>query len=149
MQIPTQDLIIMGSIIVIALLVGVIAFLEIEKAKKRRKNKMRRKENKSSRSRLNVFPPSKSSSLFAIFSLISSGKPQFSNMKHSNSIRNSGSKLFLILSSVFCENLDLVLTLRNSLVNAGGFSNMETAEKQVTDVVRALLLTMLLPSSSL
>ena len=31
---------------------------------------------------------------------------------------------------------DLVLTLRNSLVNAGGFSNMETAEKQVTDVVR-------------
>lgn len=41
----TQDLIIMGSIIVIALLVGVIAFLEIEKAKKRRKNKMRRKES--------------------------------------------------------------------------------------------------------
>lgn len=30
----------------------------------------------------------------------------------------------------------MVLTLRNSLVNAGGFSNMETAEKQVTDVVR-------------
>lgn len=31
---------------------------------------------------------------------------------------------------------DLILTLRNSLVNAGGFSNMATAEKQVTDVVR-------------
>lgn len=31
---------------------------------------------------------------------------------------------------------DLVLTLRNSLVNAGGFSSMTTAEKQVTDVVK-------------
>jgi pilus assembly protein CpaF len=31
---------------------------------------------------------------------------------------------------------DLVLTLRNSLVNAGGFSNMAVAEKQVTDVVK-------------
>lgn len=31
---------------------------------------------------------------------------------------------------------DLVLTLRNSLVNAGGFSNMQTAEKQVTDVLK-------------
>lgn len=31
---------------------------------------------------------------------------------------------------------DLVLTLRNSLVNAGGFSNMQTAEKQVTDCLK-------------
>lgn len=31
---------------------------------------------------------------------------------------------------------DLVLTLRNSLVNAGGFSNMQTAERQVTDVLK-------------
>ncbi len=31
---------------------------------------------------------------------------------------------------------DLVLTLRNSLVNAGGFSNMNTAERQVTDVLK-------------
>jgi pilus assembly protein CpaF len=31
---------------------------------------------------------------------------------------------------------DLILTLRNSLVNAGGFSNMTVAEKQVTDVVK-------------
>lgn len=31
---------------------------------------------------------------------------------------------------------DLVLALRNSLVNAGGFNNMHTAEKQVTDVVK-------------
>ncbi|ROR31741.1 pilus assembly protein CpaF [Mobilisporobacter senegalensis] len=31
---------------------------------------------------------------------------------------------------------DLVLTLRNSLVNAGGFDNMTTAERQVTDVVK-------------
>jgi len=31
---------------------------------------------------------------------------------------------------------DLVLTLRNSLANAGNFNNMETAEKQVTDVVK-------------
>ena len=30
---------------------------------------------------------------------------------------------------------DLVFALRNSLVNAGGFSNMQTAEKQVVDVV--------------
>lgn len=34
------------------------------------------------------------------------------------------------------EAKDLVLTLRNSLVNAGGFNNMATAEKQVTDVVK-------------
>lgn len=31
---------------------------------------------------------------------------------------------------------DLVLTVRNSLVNACGFSNMQTAEKQVTDVLK-------------
>lgn len=31
---------------------------------------------------------------------------------------------------------DLILNLRNNLVEAGGFSNMETAEKQVTDVVK-------------
>jgi len=31
---------------------------------------------------------------------------------------------------------DLVLTLRNSLVNACGFDNMQTAEKQVTDVLK-------------
>jgi pilus assembly protein CpaF len=31
---------------------------------------------------------------------------------------------------------DLVLTLRNSLVNAGGFSNMATAERQVVQAVR-------------
>ena len=31
---------------------------------------------------------------------------------------------------------DLVLTIRNSLVNAGGFSNMSTAEKQVTDALK-------------
>ena len=31
---------------------------------------------------------------------------------------------------------DLVLTIRNSLVNAGGFDNMSTAEKQVTDALK-------------
>lgn len=31
---------------------------------------------------------------------------------------------------------DLILTIRNSLVNACGFSNMQTAEKQVTDVLK-------------
>lgn len=31
---------------------------------------------------------------------------------------------------------DLVMALRNSLVNAGNFSNMETAERQVIDVVK-------------
>lgn len=31
---------------------------------------------------------------------------------------------------------ELVLTIRNSLVNAGGFDNMQTAEKQVTDVLK-------------
>ena len=34
------------------------------------------------------------------------------------------------------EAKDLVLTLRNSLVNAGGFNNMTTAERQVTSVVK-------------
>lgn len=45
------------------------------------------------------------------------------------------------LSTVFSHHAntakDLVLTLRNSLVNAGGFDNMTTAERQVTDVVKA------------
>lgn len=31
---------------------------------------------------------------------------------------------------------DLVLTVRNSLVNAGSFNNMQTAERQVTDVLK-------------
>lgn len=44
--------------------------------------------------------------------------------------------LFTIFSHHANTPKDLVLTLRNSLVNDGGFSNMETAEKQVTDVVR-------------
>jgi pilus assembly protein CpaF len=43
---------------------------------------------------------------------------------------------FTIFSHHGNTTKDTVLTLRNSLVNAGGFSNMETAEKQVTDVVR-------------
>lgn len=44
--------------------------------------------------------------------------------------------IFTIFSHHANTAKDLVLALRNSLVNAGGFSNMETAEKQVTDVVR-------------
>lgn len=44
--------------------------------------------------------------------------------------------LFTIFSHHANTPKDLVLTLRNSLVNAGGFSNMATAEKQVTDVVK-------------
>ena len=44
--------------------------------------------------------------------------------------------LFTIFSHHANSPKDLVLTLRNSLVNDGGFSNMETAEKQVTDVVK-------------
>ena len=44
--------------------------------------------------------------------------------------------IFTIFSHHANTPKDLVLTLRNSLVNAGGFSNMETAEKQVTDVVK-------------
>lgn len=44
--------------------------------------------------------------------------------------------IFTIFSHHANTPKDLVLTLRNSLVNDGGFSNMETAEKQVLDVVR-------------
>lgn len=44
--------------------------------------------------------------------------------------------LFTIFSHHANTPSDLVYALRNSLVNAGGFSNMETAERQVTDVVK-------------
>ena len=44
--------------------------------------------------------------------------------------------IFTIFSHHANTPKDLVLTLRNSLVNDGGFSNESTAEKQVTDVVR-------------
>ena len=44
--------------------------------------------------------------------------------------------LFTIFSHHANTASDLVYALRNSLVNAGGFSNMETAERQVTDVVK-------------
>jgi pilus assembly protein CpaF len=44
--------------------------------------------------------------------------------------------LFTIFSHHANTPKDLVLTLRNSLVNAGGFSNMTTAERQVTEVVK-------------
>lgn len=44
--------------------------------------------------------------------------------------------IFTIFSHHANTPKDLVLTLRNSLVNDGGFSNMETAEKQVLDVVK-------------
>lgn len=44
--------------------------------------------------------------------------------------------IFTIFSHHANTPKDLVLTLRNSIVNDGGFSNMETAEKQVTDIVR-------------
>lgn len=44
--------------------------------------------------------------------------------------------LFTVFSHHANTPKDLVYTLRNSLVNAGGFSNMTTAEKQVTDVVK-------------
>lgn len=44
--------------------------------------------------------------------------------------------LFTIFSHHANTAKDLVFALRNSLVNAGGFSNMETAERQVTDVVK-------------
>ncbi len=44
--------------------------------------------------------------------------------------------IFTIFSHHANTPKDLVLTLRNSLVNDGGFSNMDTAEKQVTDVVK-------------
>ncbi len=44
--------------------------------------------------------------------------------------------LFTVFSHHANTAKDLVLTLRNSLVNAGGFDNMTTAEKQVTDVLK-------------
>lgn len=44
--------------------------------------------------------------------------------------------LFTIFSHHANTPKDLVLTLRNSLVNAGGFNNMSTAERQVTEVVK-------------
>ena len=44
--------------------------------------------------------------------------------------------IFTIFSHHANTPKDLVLTLRNSLVNDGGFNNMSTAEKQVTDVVK-------------
>lgn len=44
--------------------------------------------------------------------------------------------LFTIFSHHANTPKDLVYALRNSLVNAGGFSNMDTAERQVTDVVK-------------
>ena len=44
--------------------------------------------------------------------------------------------IFTIFSHHANTSRDLVFALRNSLVNAGGFSNMQTAEKQVTDVVK-------------
>jgi len=44
--------------------------------------------------------------------------------------------LYTLFSHHANEAKDLVLTLRNSLVNAGGFDNMTTAEKQVTDVLK-------------
>lgn len=44
--------------------------------------------------------------------------------------------IFTIFSHHANTAKDLVLALRNSLVNAGGFSSMETAEKQITDVVK-------------
>lgn len=50
---------------------------------------------------------------------------------------------FCMTASIFCVGThhanttrDLVLTLRNSLVNDGGFNNMETAERQVTECIR-------------
>ena len=44
--------------------------------------------------------------------------------------------LFTIFSHHANTANDLVFALRNSLVNAGGFSNMDTAERQVTDVIK-------------
>ena len=44
--------------------------------------------------------------------------------------------LYTIFSHHANTAKDLVLALRNSVCNAGGFSNMETAEKQVTDVIK-------------
>lgn len=44
--------------------------------------------------------------------------------------------IFTIFSHHANTAKDLVFALRNSLVNAGGFSNMSTAERQVIDVVK-------------
>ena len=44
--------------------------------------------------------------------------------------------IFTIFSHPANTPKDLVFALRNSLVNAGGFSNMSTAERQVIDVVK-------------
>lgn len=44
--------------------------------------------------------------------------------------------IFTIFSHHANTPRDLVFALRNSLVNAGGFSNMSTAERQVIDVVK-------------
>lgn len=44
--------------------------------------------------------------------------------------------IFTIFSHHANTSKDLVFALRNSLVNAGGFSNMSTAERQVIDVVK-------------
>lgn len=44
--------------------------------------------------------------------------------------------IFTIFSHHANTARDLVFALRNSLVNAGGFSNMSTAERQVIDVVK-------------
>lgn len=44
--------------------------------------------------------------------------------------------LFTLFSHHANTPKDLVYALRNSLVNAGGFSDMHTAEKQVTDVIK-------------
>lgn len=41
----TQELIVMGSILLVSMLLGSIAFLKIQDAKKRRKNKLHKKEN--------------------------------------------------------------------------------------------------------
>jgi pilus assembly protein CpaF len=44
--------------------------------------------------------------------------------------------LFTIFSHHAITAKDLVMAIRNSLVNAGGFSSTETAEKQVLDVLK-------------
>ena len=44
--------------------------------------------------------------------------------------------IFTVFSHHANTPKDLVFALRNSLVNAGGFSNMSTAERQVIDVVK-------------
>jgi pilus assembly protein CpaF len=44
--------------------------------------------------------------------------------------------IFTIFTHHANEAKDLVLTLRNSLVNAAGFDNMTTAERQVTEVLK-------------